>query len=118
MRLAALLAKAVSRRADALPAHAAVRMATLAGATALGLERRVGSIVAGKEADLVAVNLATLPMSPCFDPVSHLVYCAGRQDVTDVWVAGRRVLHAGRLTTTNEQELLARALRWQERLQG
>lgn len=117
-RLAALLGKAVRGRADALPAHAAVRMATLAGATALGLERRVGSIVAGKEADLTAVNLATLPMSPCFDPVSHLVYCAGRQDVTDVWIAGRRVLQAGHLTTLNEQELLARALRWQERLQG
>lgn len=117
MRLAALLAKAVSGHAEALPAHAAVRMATLAGATALGLERRLGSIQPGKEADLVAVNLSTLPMSPCFDPVSHLVYCAGRQDVTDVWIAGRRVLQAGRLTTLNEQELLARALRWQERLE-
>jgi 5-methylthioadenosine/S-adenosylhomocysteine deaminase len=117
MRLAALLAKAVSGRADALPAHAAVHLATLGGATALGLERRVGSIVPGKEADLVAVNLSTLPMSPCFDPASHLVYCAGRQDVSDVWIAGRRVLHAGRLATVNEQELLARALRWQERLE-
>jgi 5-methylthioadenosine/S-adenosylhomocysteine deaminase len=94
-----------------------VHLATLGGATALGLERRVGSIVPGKEADLVAVNLSTLPMSPCFDPASHLVYCAGRQDVTDVWIAGRRVLHAGRLATVNEQELLARALRWQERLE-
>lgn len=116
MRLAALLAKAVSGRAEALPAHTAVRMATIAGASALGLERRLGSIVPGKEADLVAVNLSTLGMSPCFDPVSHLVYCAGRQDVTDVWVAGRRVLQAGSLTTLNEQELLVRALRWQERL--
>jgi 5-methylthioadenosine/S-adenosylhomocysteine deaminase len=117
MRLAALLAKAVSGRADALPAHTALHLATLGGATALGLEHRVGSIVPGKEADLVAVNLSTLPMSPCFDPASHLVYCAGRQDVTDVWIAGRRVLHAGRLATVNEQELLARALRWQERLE-
>jgi 5-methylthioadenosine/S-adenosylhomocysteine deaminase len=116
MRLAALLAKAVSRRAEVLPAHTAVRMATLNGAAALGLESRIGSLVPGKEADLVAVNLSTLAMSPCFDPVSHLVYCAGRQDVTDVWIGGRRVLHSGRLTTLNEQELLARALRWQERL--
>ena len=116
MRLAALLAKAVSGRAEALPAHTAVRMATLAGATALGLEHRLGSLVPGKEADLTAVNLSTLAMSPCFDPVSHLVYCAGRQDVSDVWIAGRRVLQAGRLTTLNETELLARASRWQERL--
>jgi 5-methylthioadenosine/S-adenosylhomocysteine deaminase len=111
MRLAALLAKAVSHRAEVLPAHTAVRMATLNGAAALGLESRIGSLVPGKEADLVAVNLSTLAMSPCFDPVSHLVYCAGRQDVTDVWIGGRRVLHSGRLTTLNEQELLARALR-------
>ena len=116
MRLAALLAKAVSQRAEALPAHTAVRMATLAGAAALGLEHRLGSLVPGKEADLVAVNLSTLSMSPCFDPVSHLVYCAGRQDVSDVWIGGRRVLHSQRLTTLNETELLARALRWQERL--
>jgi 5-methylthioadenosine/S-adenosylhomocysteine deaminase len=116
MRLAALLAKAVSHRAEALPAHTAIRMATLNGAAALGLERRVGSLVPGKEADLTAVNLSTLAMSPCFDPVSHLVYCAGRHDVSDVWIAGRRVLQLGRLTTLNESELLARALRWRERL--
>jgi 5-methylthioadenosine/S-adenosylhomocysteine deaminase len=116
MRLAALLAKAVSHRAEALPAHTAIRMATLNGAAALGLERRVGSLVPGKEADLTAVNLSTLAMSPCFDPVSHLVYCAGRHDVSDVWIAGRRVLQSGRLTTLNESELLARALRWRERL--
>jgi 5-methylthioadenosine/S-adenosylhomocysteine deaminase len=116
MRLAALLAKAVSNRADVLPAHTAVRMATLNGATALGLEHRIGSLVPGKAADLVAVNLSTLPMSPCFDPVSHLVYCAGRQDVSDVWIAGRQVLRSGHLTTLNETELLARAVRWQKRL--
>jgi 5-methylthioadenosine/S-adenosylhomocysteine deaminase len=116
MRLASLLAKAVSRRADVLPSHTAVRMATLNGAVALGLERRIGSIVRGKEADLVAVNLSTLPMSPCFDPVSHLVYCASRQDVSDVWIGGRRVLQSGHLTTLDEHELLSRALRWQERL--
>jgi len=116
MRLAALLAKAVSNRPEVLPAHTAVRMATLNGAAALGLERRIGSLLPGKEADLVAVNLSTLSMSPCFDPVSHLVYCASRQDVTDVWISGRRVLESGRLTTLNEPELLARALRWQKRL--
>jgi 5-methylthioadenosine/S-adenosylhomocysteine deaminase len=115
-RLAALLAKAVSGRAEVLPAHTALRMATLNGAAALGLDHRIGSLVPGKEADLVAVNLSTLAMSPCFDPVSHLVYCAGRQDVTDVWIAGRRVLKSGHLTTLNEQELQARALQWQARL--
>ena len=77
MRLAALLAKAVSGRANVLPAHAAVHMATLSGAQALGLEGRIGSIVPGKQADLTAVNLSSLSLSPCYHPVSHLVYCAG-----------------------------------------
>ncbi len=116
MRLAALLAKAVSGRANVLPAHAAVRMATLSGAQALGLEGRIGSLVPGKQADLTAVNLSSLSLSPCYDPVSHLVYCAGRHDVSDVWIAGRRVLESGCLTSLNEVDLQARAFHWRERL--
>jgi 5-methylthioadenosine/S-adenosylhomocysteine deaminase len=116
MRLAALLGKAVSGRADALPAHRAVRMATLDGARALGLDDHIGSLVPGKQADLAALNLSTLSMSPCYDPVSHLVYCAGRHDVSDVWVRGRRVVESGRCTTLNEAELLARAAQWRDRL--
>jgi 5-methylthioadenosine/S-adenosylhomocysteine deaminase len=118
MRLAALLAKAVSGRADALPAHVAVRMATLDAARALGLDARIGSLLPGKQADLVALNLSTLPMSPCYDPVSHLVYCASRHDVSDVWIGGRRVVESRRCTTLNEQELVARASHWRERLKG
>ena len=90
MRQAALLAKAVARDAEAIPAHVALRMATLAGARALGLEKRIGSIVTGKRADLTAVRLAGPAHIPVFDPLSHLVYCAGREDVTDVWVDGSR----------------------------
>jgi len=116
MRLAALLAKAVSGRADALPAHTAVRMATLNSAQALGLADRIGSLLPGKQADLTAVDLSALSLAPCYDPVSHLVYCAGRQDVSDVWIAGRRVLESGRLKTLNETDLRARALHWRERL--
>ena len=95
MRLAALLAKAVARDAEALPAHAALRAATLGGATALGLDARIGSIVAGKAADLAAVRLAGPELSPCYDPLSHLVYAAGREHVSDVWVAGQRLLQDG-----------------------
>ena len=95
MRLAALLAKAVARDAEAMPAHAALRAATLGGAVALGLEARIGSIVAGKAADLAAVRLDGPELSPCYDPLSHLVYAAGREHVTDVWVAGRHRLQRG-----------------------
>jgi len=95
MRLAALLAKAVTLDAEAMPAHAALRAATLGGATAIGLEARIGSIVAGKAADLAAVRLSGPELSPCYDPVSQLVYAAGREHVSDVWVAGRRLLEGG-----------------------
>lgn len=94
MRTAALLAKAVARDAEALPAHAALRAATLGGAQALGLSDSIGSIAPGKAADLTAVALRGPELAPCYDPVSHLVYAAGREHVTHVWVNGElRVLH-------------------------
>ncbi|CAN0480273.1 unnamed protein product, partial [Phaeothamnion confervicola] len=88
MRLAALLAKGVASRADALPAATALRMSTIDAARALGLETRIGSIETGKLADLTAVSLARLELQPVYDPLSHLVYAAERTDVSDVWVAG------------------------------
>ena len=95
MRLAALLAKAVAGDAGALPAHAALRAATLGGATALGLETRIGSIFPGKFADLAAVHLSGPELTPRYDPASLLVYTAGRQHVSDVWVAGHRLVQTG-----------------------
>lgn len=91
-RLAALLAKGASGDATALPAAAALEAATLGGARALGLAQRIGSIEAGKEADLVAFDLSAAETQPCFDPLSQLVYACGREHVTDVWVRGRRVV--------------------------
>ena len=88
MRSAALLAKAVARDASAFPAHAALRVATLGGARALGLSARIGSIEPGKRADLVAVHMRAPELAPCYDPVSHLVYAAGREHVSHVWVDG------------------------------
>jgi 5-methylthioadenosine/S-adenosylhomocysteine deaminase len=95
MRLGALLAKAVARDAQALPAQAALRAATLGGAKALGLEARIGSIKPGKCADLVAVRLDGPELSPLYDPVSQLVYAAGREHVSDVWIAGKCLLREG-----------------------
>lgn len=95
MRLAALLAKAVAGSAEAMPAHSALRAATLGGATALGLEARIGSLVPGKAADLAAVRITGPELAPCYDPLSHLVYAAGREHVSDVWVAGEALLRNG-----------------------
>lgn len=118
MRLAALLAKGLSGQPEIVPARHALRMATLNGARALGLEAHIGSIEVGKQADLVAVNLSRPHTQPCFDPVSQLVYCAGREDVTQVWVAGREVVRDGRCLTLNEAEILRNAQIWRQRLQA
>jgi 5-methylthioadenosine/S-adenosylhomocysteine deaminase len=115
-RSAALLAKAVAGDAEAMPAHRALHCATLGGARALGLERSIGSIVPGKAADLAAVSLAGPETRPCFDPVSHVIYACGREQVTDVWVAGERVLRDRALARSEFRSLERRASLWQNRL--
>jgi 5-methylthioadenosine/S-adenosylhomocysteine deaminase len=113
MRLAALMAKAVAGNAEAMPAHSALRAATLGGAVALGLDRTIGSITPGKDADLVAVRLVGPALSPCYDPVSHLVYAAGREHVSHVWVRGRLLLEAGTSTISAFEGLESRCDLWQ-----
>lgn len=117
-RLAALLAKGASGDATAIPAADALRMATLNGARALGLDRDIGSLEPGKLADLVAVDLGAIEHAPCYDPVSHLIHVTGRDQVTDVWVAGERVLRQRSQTRLDAHELAARARFWQDRLQA
>ncbi|MBN8767390.1 MAG: TRZ/ATZ family hydrolase [Thiobacillus sp.] len=116
MRLAALLAKGVSGDATALSAAAALKMATLGAARALNLDDRIGSIVPGKRADLVAVDLRALPSQPVFDPVSHLVYVAGREDVTHAWVDGKLQLNERCLVNLEPDDLTARATYWRNKL--
>jgi 5-methylthioadenosine/S-adenosylhomocysteine deaminase len=88
MRLAALLAKGQSGDATVISAHQALEMATINGAKALGMDDKIGSIEIGKLADLTAVRMDDLTMQPCFDPISHLVYVVGREQVSHVWVSG------------------------------
>ena len=115
-RTAALLAKAVANSATALDAHRALRMATLNGARALGLESEVGSIELGKAADLVAFDLSGLAQQPVYDPVSQLIYATGRDCVKHLWVAGKHLLNNGKLTRMDEQQLCATAKAWGERI--
>ncbi len=116
MRMAALLAKGVARAATALPAARALAMATLHGARALGLEAEIGSLRPGKQADLVAVDLGDLATQPVYNPLSQIVYAATRDQVTDVWVAGRRLLASRRLATLDEVEIRRKAAAWRERI--
>ena len=116
MRLAALLAKGMSGDATAMPAWQALEMATLRPARALGLDGTIGSLIPGKLADLTAVRLTGLETSPCYDPLSHLVYVCGREHVSHVWVNGKLVVDNGNLTTLDTREVIARAAFWHDRL--
>ncbi|MBC3374700.1 TRZ/ATZ family hydrolase [Pseudomonas sp. SWRI92] len=117
-RTAALLAKAVAGSATALDAHRALRMATLNGARALGIEATVGSLEVGKAADLVAFDLSGLAQQPIYDPVSQLIYATGRHCVKHLWVAGKQLLEDGRLTRMDESQLIATAQAWGRRVSG
>lgn len=116
MRTAALLAKGVAGDARALPAAQALHAATLGGARALGLDSEIGSLAPGKSADFIALDLDAPHLSPCYDLVSHLVYAAGRGDVSDVFVAGRALMRERRLLTVSQDEVVARAREWQSRI--
>lgn len=115
-RTAALLAKAVAGSATALDAHRALRMATLNGARALGMDEVCGSLQIGKSADVVAFDLSGLAQQPVYDPVSQLVYATGRECVRHVWVHGHQLVDDGRLTRHNEHDLRNSARAWGERI--
>ncbi|MGZ5051452.1 MAG: TRZ/ATZ family hydrolase [Methylobacter sp.] len=116
MRTAALLGKAVAGDASAIPAMTALKMATINGAKALGLDNETGSLALGKAADVIAVDLSNLETQPLYCPISQIVYAASRSQVTDVWVAGKRLLQQRHLTTINIDELKLKIAEWRERL--
>ena len=109
MRFAALLHKVKTGDPRAIPAATALEMATIQGAKALGLERQIGSIEAGKRADLVVVSASSARMTPMYDPVSHLVYAAHGDDVRAVMVNGRVLMRDRKMLTLDESAVLAEA---------
>ena len=113
---AALLAKGVAGDAQVVDAFAAVEMLTINGARALGLDDRIGSIEPGKQADLCALDLGAPETQPLHHVISQVVYAASSRQVSDVWVAGRRVLETGRLTTIDLEDILQRADQWRLKL--
>lgn len=116
MRTAALLGKGVAGSASAVPAIEALRMATINGARALGLDGEIGSIELGKSADLVALDLRDPHTQPIYHPVSQLVYAAGRHQVRQVWIRGRQVIRDGAPTTLHLAEVLSEAQVWGARI--
>ena len=116
MRTAALIAKAVAHDAAAVPASQAIRMATINGAKALGLADKIGSLEAGKAADMIAIDLGTIEAQPLYDPISHIVYCTTREQITHTWVAGQMLMQNRQLTTLNTAALVDNARHWQQKI--
>ena len=114
---AAMLAKAVSGDAAALPALQALRMATINGARAMGLDSLTGSLEVGKQADIIAVDLHSLNTVPVYHPASHLAYSTRSDQVSHVWVNGKRLVDNGELTSINQRKLFDDIQGWQTRLQ-
>lgn len=118
MQTAALLAKAVAGDASALPASQALRMATINGAKAMGLETDIGTLEPGKFADMIAVKLDTMNAIPIYNPLSQLVYSTKSSQVSHVWVAGKLLVDSGQLTTIDVEALRANVQTWQQKIQS
>jgi 5-methylthioadenosine/S-adenosylhomocysteine deaminase len=117
LQSAALTARGLTPTPSPIPAHEWLHAATLGGARALGLAEVTGSLVPGKWADLCCVDLARAHTQPVYDPAAQLLFAASRDQVSDVWVAGRQLVQEGRLTHLDLEDVLRRAQYWQARIQ-
>lgn len=115
-RSAALLAKGYAGDPCALNAFQALEMLTINAARALGKEQQLGSVEAGKFADLCAIRLDTLQTTPMYDVVSHLVYAVSSHQVSHVWVGGRMLLQDGEFLHLNSGDIMDRANDWANRI--
>ncbi len=116
VRTAALTARGLFPTLSPIPPHDWLHAATLGGARALGLAEVTGSLVAGKWADLCCIDLSRAHTQPVYDPVAQILFAASRDQVSDVWVAGRRLVQDGRTPHLDLEDTLRRARNWQARI--
>lgn len=116
LRTAAMMAKHLAGDPAALSAHQALRMATLQGAKALGRYEDLGSLEAGKRADVIAIDLSDPFTQPVYNPASHLVYSQQGRAVSHSWVNGSPQLQNGELTRIDVPDLMLRVAGWAERI--
>lgn len=116
LKTAALIAKAVSQDPCSLDAFTALEMATIHGAKAIGLEKKIGSLEINKQADIACVNLENLITQPVYNPISHLVYAVNRLQVSDVWVNGKQLLNQTKFTQLDIQSILNKTQVWAEKI--
>ena len=116
MRSAALIGKGITNDPCALSAMTVLKMATINGARAMDISEICGSIVPGKSADIVAIDLDTVETQPVYDPISQIVYAADRSQVSDVWVAGKQLLQNRKLTTLDINQIKHSAQMWKDKI--
>lgn len=117
MRLTSLLAKGERMDPQFLSSEKVLRMATIHGARAIGLESKIGSIEKGKKADIVALNLDSIECQPLYDPIATLVYSSSRTDVNYVWINGKIKLKESNLVGIDTEKILYLAKSWQTKIQ-
>jgi 5-methylthioadenosine/S-adenosylhomocysteine deaminase len=115
-RTLALLSKGVAGDATVLGAHEALKIATLNGAKAMGLDHKIGSLLPGKDADIMAINLNDFSTLPTYNPITQVVYSAGRHQITHVWVQGEALMSERKLLTCDVEEVKAIARKWEEKI--
>jgi 5-methylthioadenosine/S-adenosylhomocysteine deaminase len=116
MRSAALLAKGVSGDPSSCNAEQSIRMATINGARALGLDKTIGSLEIGKKADMIAVDFSQLNSQPVYDPVAQLVYACNSLQVSHVWIDGKNKLNNYLLTDIDAVAIISKAQQWQQKI--
>jgi 5-methylthioadenosine/S-adenosylhomocysteine deaminase len=116
IRSISLVSKALTMKSDFLKPAEIIKMATINGAKALGLENLIGSIKKNKYADLIAINIDTIETQPCFDPLSTLVYSADRNSIDYVWINGETKLNEKKLVCIDETTLLQKAKLWKNKI--
>ena len=118
MHLMALLGKVVAENAAAVSAQQALEIATINGARALGMDQDIGSLEVGKYADICAVSVDQLSLTPMNNPLSHLVYASKGAFVSHVWCAGSPLLMEGELQTLDLALIKERAAYWQAKFES
>jgi 5-methylthioadenosine/S-adenosylhomocysteine deaminase len=118
MRQAGLLAKHATHDPTALPARAALDLATIGGARALGMEAAIGSLERAKKADLITVSTARARQTPLYDPISHLVYVTRGDDVRTTIVNGRVLMKDGELRTLDRSAVIREATRLAQKVRA
>ena len=113
MRACAMIHKVNNLEPTLVSAKEVVRMATIDGAKVLGLDKEIGSLEAGKKADIITIDLNKPHLVPIHNPYSHLVYCVGSEDVNDVIVDGKVLMRDRGVKTINEKEVLQKAKEFQ-----